>query len=247
MYGAVLLPPHDPDADIAVLFMHNAGYSTMCGHGIIALTTGLIEERLYPATEPVTVIRYETPAGLVTADRGRRDRARTAGRRCASCASTNVPAYRHAANIVLDLPGVPRHGEAVARGGIRVDLAFGGAYYGIVDAVELGLRVVPEQIGRADPRRCRDHRRRCAATTRRPIPRSRTWASSTARSSWTPIPSTSPDGRGRGATMRNVTIFAEAEVDRSPCGSGTSALLAHLYAQGRLAIGQSIVERGHHG
>ena len=57
-------------------------------------------------------------------------------------------------------------------------------------------------------------------------------------------PASSPDGRGRGATMRNVTIFADAEVDRSPCGSGTSALLAHLYAQGRLAIGQSIVNAG---
>ena len=67
MYGAVLLPPDRPDADIAVLFMHNEGYSTMCGHGIIALTHGLIEEGLYPATQPATTIRWETPAGLVTA------------------------------------------------------------------------------------------------------------------------------------------------------------------------------------
>ena len=67
MYGAVLLPPHRDDADIAVLFMHNEGYSTMCGHGIIALTQGLIEEGLYPATAPETTIRWETPAGLVTA------------------------------------------------------------------------------------------------------------------------------------------------------------------------------------
>ena len=67
MYGAVLLPPYREDADIAVLFMHNEGYSTMCGHGIIALTQGLIEEGLYPATAPETVIRWETPAGLVRA------------------------------------------------------------------------------------------------------------------------------------------------------------------------------------
>ncbi len=67
MYGAVLLPPFRPDADIAVLFMHNEGYSTMCGHGVIALTTGLIEEGLYPAELPATTIRWETPAGLVTA------------------------------------------------------------------------------------------------------------------------------------------------------------------------------------
>ena len=239
MYGAVLLPPERPDADIAVLFMHNAGYSTMCGHGIIALTTGLIEERLYPATEPVTVIRYETPAGLVTA---------TAdivmgphgGPEVRLVRFFNVPAYRHAANIVVDVPGVTLHGDAVARGGIRVDLAFGGAYYGIVDAAELGVRVVPEQIGEltrigaaiTDALR-RDH------TPTHPLEPDLGFVYGTIIVDTDPA--SSPDGRGRGATMRNVTIFADAEVDRSPCGSGTSALLAHLYAQGRLAIGQSIV------
>lgn len=239
MYGAVLLPPHRPDADVAVLFMHNAGYSTMCGHGIIALTTGLIEERLYPATEPRTIIRYETPAGLVTAT------AEVAlgahgGPEVRVVRFQNVPAYRHAANLVVDLPGLPHHGEAVARGGVRVDLAFGGAYYGIVDAHELGLRVVPEQTDA--------------------LTHVGTLITEALRREHSPIhptepdlgfvygtiivdtdPSTSPDGRAAGATMRNVTIFADAEVDRSPCGSGTSALLAHLYAQGRLAIGQSIV------
>src|SRR5664279_1283619 len=67
MYGAVLAPPFRTDADLAVLFMHNEGYSTMCGHGIIALTTGLLEEGLWPATEPETTIRFEAPAGLVVA------------------------------------------------------------------------------------------------------------------------------------------------------------------------------------
>jgi trans-L-3-hydroxyproline dehydratase len=239
MYGAVLLPPDRTDADIAVLFLHNAGYSTMCGHGIIALTTGLIEERLYPATEPVTVIRYETPAGLVTATADIRIGAH-GGPEVRLVRFYNVPAYRHQANIVLDVPGVALHGDAVARGGIRVDLAFGGAYYGIVDAAELGLRVVPEQV---------DELTRVGAAITEQLRRDHTPTHPTEPDLGfvygTIIvdtdPATSPDGRGRGATMRNVTVFADAEVDRSPCGSGTSALLAHLYAQGRLAIGQSIV------
>ena len=67
MYAAVLLPPGRPDADLTVLFMHNEGYSTMCGHGTIALATALVEEGLFPATEPETVIRFEAPAGVVTA------------------------------------------------------------------------------------------------------------------------------------------------------------------------------------
>lgn len=239
MYGAVLLPPDRTDADIAVLFMHNAGYSTMCGHGIIALTTGLIEERLYPATEPVTVIRYETPAGLVTATADIRIGAH-GGPEVRLVRFFNVPAYRHEANIVVDVPGVTLHGDAVARGGIRVDLAFGGAYYGIVDAAELGLRVVPEQVGELTrvgaaitEQLRRDH------TPVHPVEPDLGFVYGTIIVDTDPA--TSPDGRGRGATMRNVTIFADAEVDRSPCGSGTSALLAHLYAQGRLAIGQSIV------
>lgn len=239
MYGAVLLPPDRADADVAVLFLHNAGYSTMCGHGIIALTTGLIEERLYPATEPTTVIRYETPAGLVTATADIRIGAH-GGPEVRLVRFFNVPAYRHQANIVLDVPGVALHGDAVARGGIRVDLAFGGAYYGIVDAAELGVRVVPEQVGELT---------RIGAAITEQLRRDHTPTHPTEPDLGfvygTIIvdtdPATSPDGRGRGATMRNVTVFADAEVDRSPCGSGTSALLAHLYAQGRLAIGQSIV------
>ncbi len=91
MYGAVLLAPYREDADIAVLFMHNEGYSTMCGHGIIALTQGLIEEGLYPATTPTTEIRWETPAGLVHGDAPRSASASAPSRSCARCASSTCP------------------------------------------------------------------------------------------------------------------------------------------------------------
>jgi trans-L-3-hydroxyproline dehydratase len=242
MYGAVLLPPYSPDADIAVLFMHNEGYSTMCGHGIIALTTGLIEEGLYPATEPQTVIRYETPAGVVTAI-GDVSAGSHGGPEVSQVRFLNVPAYRHAANLVVAPPGVARHGDAIFRQGVRVDLAFGGAYYGIVDAAELGLRVVPANV---------DALTRAGAAITEVLRRDHTPTHPTDADLGfvygTIIvdgdPGSSPDGRARDATLRNVTIFADAEVDRSPCGSGTSALLAHLYAQGRLAIGQAIVNAG---
>ena len=142
MYGAVLLPPYRPDADIAVLFMHNEGYSTMCGHGVIALTTGLIEEGLYPATMPATTIRWETPGGPGHggrgrgAGRGRRSRgARASGSRTCPRTSTSRTS------------GCP----SMARGRCTVQLAFGGAYYGIVDAADLGLRVVPASIDALTP------------------------------------------------------------------------------------------------
>jgi len=215
-----------------VLFMHNEGYSTMCGHGVIALTTGLVEEGLYPASVPETTIRWETPAGLVTAtastETGEDGHVEVLGVRF-----VNVPAYLHARDLVVRPTGVGLAGP------VAVQLAFGGAYYGIVDAADLGLRVVPGSIGELT--------RIGAAIT------------DVLRADHAPVhpvepdlgfvygtiivdmdPSTSPDGLAADATLRNVTVFADAEVDRSPCGSGTSALLAWLYGAGRIAVGDGI-------
>ena len=243
MYGAILLPPYSDYADMTVLFMHNEGYSTMCGHGIIAITTGLIEEGLYPATEPVTTIRYEVPAGIVAAnaatvqlddgDVGRPRRAlhQRARRTCAAQSLSVRP------------DGVALFGTAAQYGALSVDLAFGGAYYGIVNAAELGLRVVPEQA---------DELRRVGAAITEVLRRDHTPAhpiDPDPRFVYGTIivdldPRTSPDGQARRRHMRNATIFADAELDRSPCGSGTSAILAQLHARGRIKVGQEIVNAG---
>jgi proline racemase len=242
MYGAVLLPPARADADVAVLFMHNDGYSTMCGHGIIALTQALLEEGLYPAETPTTRIRWETPAGLVTATAavsvGALDEPRVD-----SVRFVNVPAYLHAERLLMRPRGVRLFGTAAERKALNVQLSFGGAYYGIVDVAELGMRVVPEQIEALS---------RAGAAITEALRMDYTPAHPTDASLGfiygTIIvdsdPATSPDGRARGATMRNVTIFADAEVDRSPCGSGTSALLAARYALGASEVGDEIVNAG---
>lgn len=241
-YGAIVLPPHRPDADLAVLFLHTAGYSTMCGHGIIALTTGLIEEGLHPATLPVTTIRWETPAGIVRADAEVATGAH-GGPVVAGVRFANVPAWQDAAGLVLAPDGIALHGAAAARGGLAVSVAFGGAFYGIADAAELGLRVVPEQAAALT--------RAGAAITEllrrdhRPVhPEDTDLAFIYGTIIVDRDPATSPDGRARDATFRNVTVFADAEVDRSPCGSGTSALLADLHAAGRLAPGAEVVNAG---
>jgi len=239
MYGAVLLPPHRDDADIAVLFMHNEGYSTMCGHGIIALTQGLIEEGLYPAVSPSTVIRWETPAGLVTADAAVTEG--SAGEPHVSAVRfVNVPSYLHADRLVMRPRGVRLFGAAAERKGLSVQLSFGGAYYGIVDVAELGMRVVPEQI---------EPLTRAGAAITEALRRDHTPSHPTDPSLGfvygTVIvdsdPATSPDGLARDATIRNVTVFADAEVDRSPCGSGTSAILAARHALGASEVGDEIV------
>jgi proline racemase len=237
MYGALLLPAHDPAADLAVLFMHNEGYSTMCGHGIIALGVALVEEGLFPATVPQTVIRFETPAGLVVAQVATRtvDGAPVAD----EVRFRNVPSYLAARDLAIRPDGVTLHGAAAARGSLQVDLAFGGAYYGIVDAAEVGLRVVPQEVDRltavgaaiTDLLR-RDH------TPRHPLAPDLGFVYGTIIVDGDPA--SSPDGRARDADLRNVTVFADAQVDRSPCGTGTSALLAQGVARGRLAVGDEI-------
>ena len=242
MYGAILLPPYREDADICLLFMHNAGYSTMCGHGVIAVTTALIEEGLFPASEPVTTITYEVPAGLVAAS------ASVAALPDGSHAVrgvrfTNVPSYLAARSLALVPDGVELHGRAASAGHLAVDLAFGGAYYGIVDAAQLGLRVVPDKA--AELRRVgaaitellrRDH------SPTHPTDADLSFVYGTIIVDLDPA--TSPDGRAADAHIRNATIFADAELDRSPCGSGTSAILAQLHARKRLRVGQEIVNAG---
>jgi trans-L-3-hydroxyproline dehydratase len=242
MYGAILLPPFNDYTDMTVLFMHNEGYSTMCGHGIIAITTGLIEEGLFPASEPVTTIRYEVPAGVVAAN------AATVQLEDGSWAVrgvrfTNVPSYLAAQSLAVRPDGVQLHGPSAQYGALSVDIAFGGAYYGIVNAADLGLRVVPEQAealrhaGAAitDVLR-RDH------TPQHPTDPALGFVYGTIIVDMDPR--TSPDGRAADAHLRNVTVFADAEVDRSPCGSGTSALLAQLHARGRMRVGEEIVNAG---
>jgi proline racemase len=242
MYGAVLLPPYRPDADIAVLWMHNEGYSTMCGHGIIAVTTALVEERLFPAVTPETVVRFEVPAGLVTA-RAQVRNGSHGGPEVDAVRFTNVPSYLAMRDLALRPDGVQLAGRAAADGVLRADLAYGGAYYGIVDAADLGLRVVPEEADRL--------MRAGAAITellrREHTPTHPTEPDLSAVYGTIIVdadPRTSPDGRATDADVRNVTIFADAEVDRSPCGTGTSALLAQRHARGLVAFGQDLVNAG---
>ncbi|MBO0783226.1 MAG: proline racemase family protein, partial [Ktedonobacteraceae bacterium] len=131
MYGAVLTPPVTPEADLGVLFMHNEGYSTMCGHGVIALVTTLLKTGVIAAKGPRTPINLDTPAGLVCAtahldSRGQVERV----------SFLNVPSFLYARDVELDLP---------AYGKLSVDIAFGGAFYAVLPAEQVGLQVTPQQ------------------------------------------------------------------------------------------------------
>jgi proline racemase len=218
MYGALLTEPVSPDAHAGILFMHNQGWSTMCGHGIIAVTTIAIERGLiWSAREgkPATVdLRYDTPAGPVNA------RAHLAHHgsavRVESVAFRNVPSFvfEPAVRVVIGGRRIP------------VDVAFGGAFYAIVDAEAAGLPIdsahLPElrKLGMAIARE--------VETLRRIVHPDDAGLEGIYGTIFT-APAHLPE-----AHLRNVTIFADAEVDRSPCGTGTAAVMAVLNDMGLL-------------
>ncbi len=217
MYGAVLTPPVTPGADFGVLFLTNEGYSTMCGHGIIALTAALLETGAMARTEPNTVVTYDTPAGLVRA------RATVKGERVTDVAFRNVPAFRLATGVQIN----------IAAGPVQVDVAFGGAFYALVDAGALGLAVrrdLTAELVRAGM----DVKKAVAEAVEilHPEEPDLSFLYGTIISD-RPIHA--------GSHGRNVTIYADGAVDRSPCGTGTSAKLTALFARGDIRLGEPYV------
>jgi proline racemase len=217
MSGAILQPPARPDADVGVLFIEVSGCLPMCGHGTIGAATVLVETGMVEAREPVTLIRLDTPAGLVEASvQVSEDRAR-------SVTIRNVPSYLHLGDAPVRVPGL---------GDVLVDLAFGGNFYALLPAASAGLAVDPgqhdrlvaaglaimdavsEQLEFAHPenpeiRECRH------------------------------VMFTEPACGDRPA--RAAVAIHPGWLDRSPCGTGTSARMAQLAARGALGLQQDFV------
>jgi proline racemase len=217
MYGCLITPPVSPAADFGILFMHNEGFSTMCGHGIIGIATVAAETGMIPATAPETTMRIDTPAGLVTAtaeiQAGRVHRVRFA----------NVPSFVAGVDETIDVPGL---------GTIHYDLGFGGAYYAFVDVRQVGLTCQPEDVdglirdGMAIKRAIMDQR-----PIEHPTQADLGFLYGT-------IFVGKPSSAGHHS--RNVCIFAEGEVDRCPTGTGVSARLAIHHARGEVQVGETI-------
>jgi trans-L-3-hydroxyproline dehydratase len=215
MYGAIVTEPVTPDGDLGVLFMHNEGWSTMCGHGIIALTTVAIETGMLA---PKDTIRFDAPAGRITA------RPDGDGTRVKAVAFENVPSFAVDLDASVDVPGI---------GTVRYDLAFGGAFYAYVDAAALGLDVVPEQNRALIDAGWRIKRAIMAA---RPITHP---FESELSFLYGTIIGGAP--KAQGAHARNVCVFADGEVDRSPTGTGVSGRVAIEHARARLRQGEPFV------
>ena len=222
MYGGFVTPPDDAGADLGVVFFHNEGYSTACGHGTIAHVTWAIDSGLLevePGARQVGVT-VDVPSGRLACmarldERGRVD----------AVAFRNVPSFVLARDVAV----------AAARGTLELDVAFGGAFYGSIDVRKVGLRVeagaLPELI--ALQRELRPALERVLDVVH---PEEPDLGGIYGVIFWEPVD-------GEPGTQRNVTVFADGEVDRSPCGSGTSARLAILHERGEFGVGETLRHR----
>ena len=218
MYGCIVTEPVTADGDLGVLFMHNEGFSTMCGHGIIglakvALDTGMIEK---PGEWPV--IKMDTPAGRVTAYAQREDG------RVNSVSFHNVPSFVYALDQVVDVPGI---------GPVHYDVAFGGAFYAYCRAEELGVDLTP-----ADFRKLMDLGTRVKQAVVNSLPLAHPYEEDLGFLYGTIIVGEARDPANH---SRNVCIFADGEVDRCPTGTGVSGRAAIHHARGELAREESFV------
>jgi proline racemase len=218
MSGAILQPPTRPDADVAVLFIEVSGCLAMCGHGTIGVATVLVEEGLVEVTEPVTHVRLETPAGLIEVE------VEVEGGHARAVTITNVPSFVHATDVLLDVPGL---------GPLVVDVAFGGNFYAIVPAERIGVPLEPAreqdlirtglaiiaaadaQVAPVHPEDDRIHGIEHLVIT-----------------------GPGDDGAAGGGPVdgRSATVVHPGWIDRSPCGTGTSARMALLHHRGELAL-----------
>lgn len=217
MSGSIYYPPTRPDCDVAILYIETSGCLPMCGHGTIGTVTILIERGLVTPRQP-GLLMLDTPAGVVEA------RYQQEGEKVTSVRLRNVPSFLYATDLAVEVPGL---------GELRVDVAYGGNFYAIVDpqpafrdladftAADL-IRFSPELRRRLNQSHHFEH----------PLDPKIQGLSHVL---WTGAP-TRP-----GSTARNAVFYGDKAIDRSPCGTGTSARMAQWVARGRLEIGAPFV------
>ena len=218
MFGAILVPPCSPTAEIGALFMDNKGYEPMCGHAVIGIVTVLLETGMSEMVEPETLITLDTPAGPVRAH------AQIEDGRVLAVSFANVPSFVYRSDVTLKVSEV---------GDLVVDVVFGGLFFVLVNARHLGIELIPDNAARLA-----DLGMRILAAANEQIH---------VQHPDLPHLKKIIDLRffvepgSNGADSRNVVILGDHMVDRSPCGTGTCAEVALRYARGHLGRGEPFV------
>ena len=217
MSGAILQPSTRDDADWGVVYIEVSGCLPMCGHGTIGVATVLVETGRVEITEPVTTIRLDTPAGLVVAEVAVEDGA------ARSVTIRNVPSFSYGLDLSVEVPGI---------GTVPYDMAFGGNFYAIVGAEALGVEFARDNG---------DAILRCGMQLMAAI-----------NEADSPVHPADPAIRGCKHVQvvapgsdekhsRHAMVISPGWFDRSPCGTGTSARMAQLYARGLMGLGDELI------
>jgi proline racemase len=213
MFGIVLTPPTRQKAHYGALFIDSEGYIDMCGHSIMSATTALIENGIIQPIDPETSVIFDTPAGLIEA------RARIEGNRVIEVSVANVLSFLYAKEVAIDLPEI---------GNINVDIAFGGNFFALVPAKVLGVAVHPENSIRLIE---------LGAAVKTAVNAKLTVQHPTVdHITKVELVMIYDNPESSQPFAKSVVIFGDGQLDRCPCGTGTSAAMAALYAKGELPL-----------
>lgn len=222
MYGCIITPPVTKDGDFGVLFTHNEGLSTMCGHGIIGVTKVVLETGMMDCEDGEKIVKIDAPAGRIVAHAIVKDK------KVQSVNFENVPSFVFAENAKVNVDGI---------GEIVVDVVFGGAFYVFVEAKKLGLTVKPENIEMLIKKGMEiKYKIMDSMNIVHPLEKGLNGIYGT-------IITEPLEIEGNNIVSKNVCIFADGQVDRSPCGTGTAARIALLNRKGLMKKGMTLFNK----
>ncbi|KDR93875.1 proline racemase [Peptoclostridium litorale DSM 5388] len=218
MFGSIVTAPTSEEADIGIIFMDGGGYLNMCGHGTIGAVTVALETGMVEMEEPYSNVVLEAPAGLIRAT------AKVENRKVTEVSFKNVPAFHYKKDVEIEVPGI---------GNVKLDISFGGSFFAIVSANEIGIDVKPENVQELT---------RIALLIRDIVNETVEIKHPTLEHIKTvDLVEIYDKPTNPQANYKNVVIFGQGQVDRSPCGTGTSAKLATLYSKGKIKEGEPFV------
>lgn len=218
MFGSIITAPTTDEADLGIIFMDGGGYLNMCGHGSIGAATIAVETGMVEVKEPYTDLVLEAPAGLVKA------KVKVENGKALECSIVNVPSFLYKRDVEIEVPEI---------GKVSLDIAFGGSFFAIVKASDLGVEIDPKngtklsQIGL----KIRDIINSTIEIQHPTLPHIKT----------VDLVEIYGPAKDPKATYQNVVVFGEGQLDRSPCGTGTSAKMATLFAKGELKQGEDFI------
>lgn len=217
MFGALLVEPVHKEADFGVIFLDSGGCLNMCGHGSIGVASMVVETGLVAVCEPYTTVVLDTPSGII------QTQVHVVEGKAVDVSIVNVPAFLYKQDITVD---VPKYGT------IHADISFGGSFFALVDADAIGLELIPENaeeissLGMLLLEKINE-----SVKVQHPDLPIRT----------VDLTEFYTHKHNDKADMKNCVVFGDAQIDRSPCGTGTSAKIAALHAKGQLGLNEVFV------